>query len=128
MSDNGDLILVFNGEIYNYLELRKELILCGQVFKTKGDTEVLLASYRQWGFACLERLSGMFAFAIWDKRRGIGREKLFIARDRAGEKPFYYHRKGKRFEFASELKSLSTHDKMNFQALNHYLIHCKCLS
>ena len=112
--------LIFNGEIYNYIELREELILEGESFRTNGDTEVLLASYRRWGFDCLSRLNGMFVFAIWDRRRGVGREQLFVARDRAGEKPFYYYNDGKKFEFASELKGLRTNGKFDLQALNHY--------
>ena len=118
---DGDLVIVFNGEIYNYIELREELVIEGESFRTNGDTEVLLASYRRWGFDCLSRLNGMFAFAIWDRRRGAGLEQLFVARDRAGEKPFYYLNDGKRFEFASELKGLRTNRKFDFQGLNHYL-------
>jgi len=121
VSEDGQLILVFNGEIYNYLELRKELEVLGERFRTEGDTEVLLAAYRHWGSACLDRLNGMWAFAIWDGRRGPGREHLFVARDRAGEKPFYYRRRHGRFEFASELKGLRVEGGIDLQALNHYL-------
>jgi len=120
-SDDGKLVLVFNGEIYNYLELRDELMSYGISFKTKGDTEVLLAAYRQWGVDCLKHLNGMFAFAIWDKRIGVGKEKLFVARDRAGEKPFYYRHIKDKFEFASELKGLRANREIDFNALNHYL-------
>ena len=121
VSLDGDLVIVFNGEIYNYIELRDSLVKEGESFRTNGDTEVLLASYRRWGFDCLSRLNGMFAFAIWDKRRGVGHEQLFVARDRAGEKPFYYLNGGRSFEFASELKGLRTNRKFDFQGLNHYL-------
>jgi asparagine synthase (glutamine-hydrolysing) len=121
VSDDGKLVLVFNGEIYNYLELRAKLISLGESFKTQGDTEVLLASYRRWGNECLNHLNGMFAFAIWDQRRGVGRERLFVARDRSGEKPFYYRHVAGRFEFASELKALRTKGGIDTQGLNHYL-------
>ncbi|MCB1643621.1 MAG: asparagine synthase (glutamine-hydrolyzing), partial [Xanthomonadales bacterium] len=96
--------LVFNGEIYNHVELRRELSCKGHVFHSTSDTEVLLCAYAQWGEDCLERLNGMFAFAIWDE----GRRRLFAARDRFGEKPFYYvwNEHLQRFAFASEIKSL----------------------
>jgi len=125
VSADGKLILVFNGEIYNYLELRTQLEAEGVAFLTQGDTEVLLAAYQHWGADCLQRLNGMWAFAIWDRRRGSGREQLFVARDRAGEKPFYYRCQSRRFEFASELKGLRTGlhtgGEVDLQALNHYL-------
>jgi asparagine synthase (glutamine-hydrolysing) len=92
--------LVFNGEIYNYLELRAELEGHGHAFRTGSDTEVLLASYLQWGEACVERLNGMFAFAVWDRRR----QALFLARDRFGKKPLFYARLDGCLLFASELK------------------------
>ncbi|WP_164100388.1 asparagine synthase (glutamine-hydrolyzing) [Candidatus Laterigemmans baculatus] len=96
------IVIVFNGEIYNYRELRSELRGLGHAFRTATDTEVLLAAYRQWGEAFLDRLVGMFALAIYDRRTG----RLFLARDRAGEKPlFYYHQAG-RLIFASEIKAL----------------------
>ena len=91
--------IVFNGEIYNYLELKREL---SYNFKTHSDTEVLLASYLKWGKECLHKLNGMFAFAIWDKHE----EKLFAARDRFGVKPFYYHLSQGTLYFASEIKGL----------------------
>lgn len=121
VSVDGQMILVFNGEIYNYLELREELQREGVPFRTAGDTEVLLAAYRHWGEDCLQRLNGMWAFAIWDRRRGAGYERLFVSRDRAGEKPFYYRWHTGRFEFASELKGLRTSGNVDLQALNHYL-------
>lgn len=96
------LSIVFNGEIYNFLELRAELESFGHGFVTRSDTEVLLAAYRQWGDACLERLNGMFAFAVWDTNAGV----LFCARDRAGERPFYYYLDREHFVFGSEIKSV----------------------
>lgn len=99
----GDhLILTYNGEIYNYIELRQELSQAGYVFETDTDTEIILAAYDKWGDDCLAHFNGMWAFALWDKQKNI----LFCARDRFGVKPFYYHRNEKRFLFASEIKGL----------------------
>jgi asparagine synthase (glutamine-hydrolysing) len=98
----GDLWITFNGEIYNYLEIRHELLALGHQFKSHSDTEVLLAAYEVWGNECLARLNGMFAFAIYDVRK----KRLFAARDRLGIKPFYYFHRDGLFVFASEIKSL----------------------
>jgi asparagine synthase (glutamine-hydrolysing) len=98
----GELTIVFNGEIYNFSELREELAAKGAVFRSQSDTEVILAAYREWGADCLARLNGMFAFAIYDARQ----QTIFLARDRAGEKPLFYHRSGGVLRFASELKGL----------------------
>jgi asparagine synthase (glutamine-hydrolysing) len=95
---DGRLQLVFNGEIYNYLELRDELRSHGHVFRTQTDTEVLLEAYRRWGVRCVERFNGMWAFAIWDRDR----RSLFASRDRLGVKPLYYRLDGGRLSFASE--------------------------
>ena len=96
----------FNGEIYNYLELREELESRGHRFRTRSDTETLVHAFEQWGEDCVSHLNGMFAFAIWDRRD----RSLFLARDRAGQKPFYYwHRDGKLL-FASEVKALLESD------------------
>jgi asparagine synthase (glutamine-hydrolysing) len=92
--------LVFNGTIYNYPALRAELIACGHVFHSDGDTEVILRAYLEWGEACVERLHGMFAFAIWN------RETLFLARDRLGIKPLYYSEDVAHFRFASTPQAL----------------------
>lgn len=94
--------IVFNGEVYNYLEIQKELINLGHQFKTQCDTEVILYAYMEWGRACVERFNGMFAFAIWNSKD----RTLFAARDRVGKKPFYYAWDGQTFAFGSELKSL----------------------
>ena len=100
-SDCGNYILVFNGEIYNYLELRKEL-QSKYTFRTQSDTEVLLNTFIEWGEHCLNKLNGMFSFAIWNKRE----QSLFAARDRFGVKPFYYSFDNTNFIFASEINSL----------------------
>lgn len=100
-SEDGRFVMVFNGEIYNYLELREELKPY-HCFKTQSDTEVLLAAFRQWGTNCVHKLNGMFAFAIWDTQT----HKLFAARDRFGVKPFHYSQHKNKFLFASEIKTL----------------------
>ena len=94
--------IVCNGEIYNFHELRKELIGRGHVFTTRSDTETVLHAYEEWGEACVERLRGMFAFAVWDMRA----RELFLARDRFGIKPLFYARHKGRFYFASEIKAI----------------------
>ncbi len=101
LSNDGRYVLVYNGEIYNYLELKEEL-KDSYDFKTKTDTEVLIASYSVWGEKCLEKFNGMFTFAIWDKKE----KKLFIGRDRVGIKPFFYAILNNTFYFASEIKAL----------------------
>jgi asparagine synthase (glutamine-hydrolysing) len=117
----GSLHVTFNGEIYNWRALRSELAALGHSFHTSSDTEVLLAAYRQWGYESLEHLNGMFAFAIHDGTRNT----VFLARDRAGEKPlFYIHRAGE-LAFASELKALMADDgcdrRYDVAALDSYL-------
>ncbi len=86
VNETGDKVLVFNGEIYNYQDLRLELLAAGHRFSSQGDSEVLLHGYEEWGEALPERLRGMFAFAIWDEKE----QTLFAARDPFGIKPFYY--------------------------------------
>jgi len=112
--------LVYNGEIYNYRELRKELTKLGHGFKTKSDTEVVLRAYIAWGKDCVDRFNGMFAFAIWDKSK----QYLFLARDRYGIKPLYYIFTGNTFVFASEQKALLKHPEvkaeLDLEALLEY--------
>ena len=102
VSREGDMVLTFNGEIYNFMELREELARDGETFATTSDTEVVLRTYRRWGDAMLPRLRGMFAFAIYDARKNT----LFLARDPYGIKPLYYANDGKTFRFASQVKAI----------------------
>jgi len=101
-NDRENLWLTFNGEIYNYKEIRKELSIAGVKFTSQCDTEVLLKAYEHWGSECLSRLNGQFAFAVFDKEKN----KLFAARDRIGVKPFYYTEVNSTLLFSSEIKSL----------------------
>jgi asparagine synthase (glutamine-hydrolysing) len=101
-NEDGRLWIVFNGEIFNYVELGAELRELGHVFKTRSDTEVILHAFEQWGPGCVERLNGQFAFAIWDRVE----RRLFLARDRVGIRPLYYTQVGQRLLFASEMKAL----------------------
>ncbi len=124
-SDDGQLVIVFNGEIYNYIELRDELSAAGYRFRSSSDTEVLLAAYRQWGAGCLGRLNGMWAFVIHDRRRGV----LFGARDRFGVKPLFVHRGKDCWLLASEIKALLASGlyvrETNWQVAADFLIHGK---
>jgi len=121
-SPDGRFILVFNGEIYNHLKIRKELIALHYNFQSHCDTETLLHAWACWGKACLDKLEGDFAFAILDKERN----SLFLVRDRMGVKPLYYYQKGKILLFASEIKAfvpLNNLDKsLNNQAFFSYLL------
>lgn len=103
---NNSIYIVFNGEIYNFLELRQNLKQKGYEFKTTSDTEVILHLYQEYGYDCLEYLQGMFAFAIWDSNK----QELFCARDRFGIKPFYYYHDNEKFIFGSEIKAILKSD------------------
>ena len=112
-------VITFNGEIYNYLDIKKELEQKGYHFTSKTDTEVILYAYQEWGSACLQKFNGMFALAILNTKT----EELFIARDRIGIKPLYYYKKGNQFIFSSEVKAILAHDvdaPLNHDALNIY--------
>lgn len=103
-NDDGKIWIIFNGEIYNYIELREELKNKGYIFKTSCDTEVIVKAYEAWGIECLNKFNGMWSFVILDLRKNI----LFGARDRFGVKPFYYYKNDKYFAFASEIKAILT--------------------
>ena len=105
ISDSGNYALTFNGEIYNFQEIRAELESRGHHFRSKTDSEVVLYAYKEWGEKCLHRFNGMFAFAVWDKKK----QQLFMARDRYGIKPLYYTQKNSTFLFGSEVKSILQH-------------------
>ena len=102
LTQDGQFAIIYNGEVYNFQELRAELESLGYQFRSRTDTEVVLNAYAEWGTECLNRFNGMFAFAIWDKTR----QQLFLARDRYGIKPLYYSFQENRFMFASEQKAI----------------------
>jgi asparagine synthase (glutamine-hydrolysing) len=120
-NEDNTVVVIFNGEIYNFMELRDDLIAKGHVFKTKADTEVLVHGYEEWGKDMLNKLRGMFAFVIFDKKTN----KLFGARDIFGIKPFYYYRKNGEFMFGSEIKSFLEHPafekEVNFERIPDYM-------
>lgn len=117
---NADTVIVYNGEIYNFPQLRIDLESLGCTFHSRSDTEVLIRAYETWGEACVDRLNGHFAFAIWDRRT----RQMFLARDRFGAKPLYYLADGRRFIFGSEVKAILAHPdvsvRVNPQALTEY--------
>jgi asparagine synthase (glutamine-hydrolysing) len=120
-NEDGTIWIVYNGEIYNFIDLREDLIKKGHVFRSKSDTEAIIHSYEEYGIECLKYLRGMFAFALWDEKD----RSLFIARDRVGKKPLYYLHSKKTFVFASEIKSIlqdkSFLRKPDHTAIHHYL-------
>lgn len=121
-TNDGRLTIVFNGEIFNFKQLRSELAAAGKIFKSQSDTEVLLIAYQEYGPAVLEKLNGQFAFVIYDQVRNI----LFLARDRAGINPLYYYHSGDKFIFGSELKVIlesGIKKEINVQAANYYFLY-----
>ena len=120
-NEDGTAWIIFNGEIYNHAELRRELEQRGHRYATTSDTETIIHAYEEYGVACVEKLRGMFAFAIWDESR----KRLFCARDRLGIKPFYYTFRGGIFAFASEIKSLlevpGVRPELNRRAIPEFL-------
>ena len=121
LSDDKRFALTYNGEIYNYKEVRAELESAGETFRTESDTEVLLRSFQKWGTECLEKLNGMFAFAVWDDAK----KELTLVRDRAGIKPLYYAKTPDGFVFASEIKAILASGmiraELDREALDQYL-------
>ncbi|MCX6163715.1 MAG: asparagine synthase (glutamine-hydrolyzing), partial [Ignavibacteriae bacterium] len=122
LNGKKNLAMIFNGEIYNYIEIKEELKALGCCFRTNSDTEVLLTAYEVWGEKCLEKFNGMWAFVIYDKAKNM----LFGSRDRFGVKPFYYYIDGEHFAFASEIKALLNlpfyEKKINSEAVYDYLV------
>ena len=122
-SADQQLAIVFNGEIYNYLDYRDDLQQRGHQFHSKTDTEVIIYLYREYGEHCMQYLRGMFAFALWDEQK----QQLLLARDRLGQKPLYYYCDGQRLVFGSELKSLvenpSIPKEINYEAVYDYLVY-----
>lgn len=119
VSADNKFVITFNGEIYNFLDIKKELEALGYEFKSRTDTEVILYAYQEWGSACLQKFNGMFALAILNTET----EELFLARDRLGIKPLYYYHKGDQFIFSSEVKAILQHRvdaPLNYDALNIY--------
>jgi asparagine synthase (glutamine-hydrolysing) len=119
-NETGDVLLTYNGELYNFQPLRTELLARGHRFHSQTDTEVVVHAYEEWGEACVQRFNGMFAFAIWDRPR----RRLFLARDRYGIKPLYWYFQGDLFIFASEIKAILEHPdvvrRVCYPALNEY--------
>ncbi|MFC1607963.1 asparagine synthase (glutamine-hydrolyzing) [Candidatus Latescibacterota bacterium] len=124
-ANDGKLWITYNGEIFNYIELRSELEAKGRQFATTTDTEVLLQAYDEWGSSCLDKLNGMWAFALWDTQR----RRVFIARDRFGIKPLYFTMAGNCFAFASEPKALLASERVaaepDNRAIADYLVHSR---
>jgi asparagine synthase (glutamine-hydrolysing) len=119
-TEDGNYIITYNGEVYNFMNLKVELESYGYKFHSKTDTEVVLKSYQHWGERCVEKFNGMFSFAIWDRKN----RKLFLARDRYGIKPLYYYYSNSTFIFGSEIKAILQHPDVSVEvsvpALNEY--------
>lgn len=120
-NENGTIWITYNGEIYNFQDLRLELQACGHQFQSNTDTEVVIHAYEEWGVACLQRFNGMFAFALWDENR----QQLWIVRDRIGIKPLFYCHLNNRLLFGSEIKAILCDEKLerliDLEALSYYL-------
>ena len=120
-NEDETVVLIFNGEIYNFQELREQLIAKGHRFISRSDSEVIIHAYEEWGIASISKLRGMFAYALYDKKT----DRLLLVRDRIGIKPLYYYHTGERFIFASEIKAIledpGVDRQVNFQALYDYL-------
>src|ERR1041385_1814957 len=120
-NEDGSVVVVFNGEIYNFADLTADLIARGHTFKTRSDTETIVHAYEEYGVECMKDFRGMFAFAIWDRRQ----KRLLLVRDRVGIKPVYYYTGKDFFVFASEIKSLLQHPgvprEVDHQSLDLYL-------
>jgi asparagine synthase (glutamine-hydrolysing) len=123
-NESGDVVVTYNGEIYNFRELRADLERCGHRFRSTTDTEIIVHAYEEWGDSCVERFNGMFAFALVDTRRGAARARLLLARDRYGIKPLYYSASTERVVFGSEIKAILVHPeqrrRVNHDALSEY--------
>ena len=120
-NEDGSIWVVYNGEIYNFRELRNVLEAKGHAFRSRTDTEVIIHGYEEYGVACVHQFNGMFAFALWDKKK----RELLLVRDRLGVKPLYYYFNGRQLVFASEIKAIlqvpEVEREINPQALYHYL-------
>ncbi len=118
---NGKFTIIFNGEIYNYIELKKELCDLGYIFESNSDTEVVLKAYEEWGLQCFSHFNGMWAIAIWDSCE----EKIILSRDRLGKKPLYYYKDDEKFIFASEIKAILEYPGIrkepNFKKIYRYI-------
>ena len=120
-SNDKNIIIVFNGEIYNYIELREELKILGHRFNTNSDTEVIIHAYEEWGIDSQKKLNGMWAFAIWDENK----RTLLLSRDRIGEKPLHYAVFNNTFLFSSEIKSIleaGSRRELDLLSFNKYLV------
>ena len=124
-NETGDVWIVFNGEIYNFAELREQLIAKGHRFNTHSDTETIVHAYEEWGEECPKYLRGMFAFAIYDARQGDENYTLFLARDRVGKKPLLYTTSNNQFIWGSEFQAILANKHVsrrpNFRAIDSYL-------
>lgn len=126
ISEDGGIIITYNGEVYNYIQLREELKEKGYRFRSNCDTEVIIAAYQEWGCECFNKFNGMFAIAIYDEKK----ESVILARDRMGKKPLYYYAKGTDFVFGSELKPIMKYPsfckEINYDLIGHYMCN-KCI-